>query len=161
MNPRVNYEMTESDLSKIKKACKPVACMVIGGSVGSSQQENANNAWASLGKKMGFDSMTVKPSDGGMRFFTAVPSETEAQRESREQKAQIKKADKRKVDLELTISESLSEIANIDDENPNYDIFMDGDSICATKKDFINLQESPAGFGDTKAEAISELESQL
>ena len=161
MNPRVNYEMTEADLSKIKKACKPVACMMIGGSTGPSQQENANNAWASLGDKMGFDSMTVRPNDKGMRFFTAVPNETGKQKESREQKEQIAKADKRRLELEIRVTESLAEITTLDKENPNYDIFMDGDSICATKKDFINLQESPAGFGDTKAEAIAELEKQL
>jgi hypothetical protein len=159
MNPRVNYEMTQDDLDQIKKACKPVACMMIGGSTGPSQQENANNAWASLGKKMGFDSMTVRPSGKGMRFFTAVPSETESQRESREQKEQVTKADKRRGELEAAVTESLAEITAL--ETPDYDIFMDGDSICATKKDFINLQKSPAGFGDTKAEAIAELEKQL
>lgn len=36
-------------------------------------------------------------------------------------------------------------------------IKMDGNQWCATWPDFINLQESPAGFGDTPAEAIAEL----
>lgn len=31
---------------------------------------------------------------------------------------------------------------------------QDGDKICATLYDFINLQESPAGFGDDKEEAL-------
>jgi hypothetical protein len=83
MNPRTNYEMTQEDLNKILEACKPVPYMVVGGRPPSSPQENANRAWASLGKKMGFDSMTVQPSGKGRRFFTAVPSETEAQREAR------------------------------------------------------------------------------
>lgn len=85
MNPRVNYEMTQDDLDQIKKACKPVPCIMIGGSTAPSQQENANRAWASLGEKMGFDSMSVRPAGKGMRFFTAVPSETDIQRDEREE----------------------------------------------------------------------------
>ena len=34
---------------------------------------------------------------------------------------------------------------------------MDGNQWCATYDDFINLQESPAGFGDTQDEAILNL----
>lgn len=34
---------------------------------------------------------------------------------------------------------------------------QDGDKICATFDDFVNLQESPAGFGDTEAEAKASL----
>ena len=34
---------------------------------------------------------------------------------------------------------------------------MDGNMWCATYKDFINLQESIAGFGETKDKAIQEL----
>lgn len=36
-----------------------------------------------LGEKMGFDHMTVQPTNKGNRFFTAVPSETEDQRVTR------------------------------------------------------------------------------
>lgn len=36
-------------------------------------------------------------------------------------------------------------------------IYMDGVQWCATRKDFINLQESPAGFGDTSLIAMAEL----
>lgn len=86
MNPRVEYEMTEDDLNAILDACKPVPCIMIGGCVPSSPQENANRAWANLGKKMGFDSMSVRPSDKGQRFFTAVPSETYSQRMEREKR---------------------------------------------------------------------------
>ena len=55
MNPRVSYEMTQEDLDTIMNACKRTPCMMIGGSTGPSPQENANNAWASLGKKMGLN----------------------------------------------------------------------------------------------------------
>ena len=36
-------------------------------------------------------------------------------------------------------------------------IAMEGNAWCATAMDFINLQESPAGFGETAAEAMSSL----
>lgn len=36
-------------------------------------------------------------------------------------------------------------------------VFMDGASWCAVNSDFINLQESPAGFGDTPKEAVKDL----
>jgi len=36
-------------------------------------------------------------------------------------------------------------------------IGQDGDSIVAVRDDFFNLQESPAGFGDTVEEAIADL----
>lgn len=35
--------------------------------------------------------------------------------------------------------------------------FLDGDRICCVYKDFINLQESPAGFGKTNKEALENL----
>ena len=82
--PRVEYEMTQADLDAILAACKPVPLIIVGGYAPRSSQENANDAWAALGSKMGFDSMTVRPVEGkGMRFFTAVPSETPEQRADR------------------------------------------------------------------------------
>lgn len=86
MYPRTNYEMTEQDLKDIMEACKPVPYIVIGGHAPSSPQENANRAWEALGKKMGFDHMTVQPTGRGDRFFTAVPSETEDQRKARQER---------------------------------------------------------------------------
>lgn len=70
MMPRVEYEMTEADLKILLSACEPTPCM--------------NAAWMELGRKMGFDGRTVRPISGkGNRFFTAVPSESEAQRDER------------------------------------------------------------------------------
>lgn len=83
MYPRVNYEMTEDDLKELMEACKPVPAIMLQCGSPPSQQENANNAWKKLGEKMGFDSMTVQPSQKGDRFFSAVPSETEEQRTER------------------------------------------------------------------------------
>jgi hypothetical protein len=71
---RKEFEMTQEDLNQILAACKPVRYMVFGGYEPKSPQENANDAWRSLGKKMGFDYMTVQPiTDKGQRFFTAEP----------------------------------------------------------------------------------------
>lgn len=41
------------------------------------------------------------------------------------------------------------------------DIGMDGNAHYARKKDFVNLQESPCGFGDSYLEAMSDLANQL
>jgi hypothetical protein len=88
MMPRTEYEMTESNMQAILDASQPTPVMMIGGSSGSSPQENANRAWASLGSNMGFDSKTVRPSSGkGQRFFTAIPNETpeaKAERKARD-----------------------------------------------------------------------------
>jgi len=37
--------------------------------------------------------------------------------------------------------------------------YKDGDKWCAVHGDFVNLQESPAGFGDTFEDALSDLMS--
>ncbi len=87
MYPRTNFEMTQADLDAILDACKPTPVMFLSGGtrIGGSKQENANEAWKRLGEKMGFDHMTVQPIYGkGNRFFSAVPSENEAQRKERE-----------------------------------------------------------------------------
>lgn len=103
MYPRTNYEMTEDDLKELLDACKPTPVMMIGGSCAASPQENANRAWQKLGKKYGFDYMTVKPISGkGQRFFTAIPSENEAQKEERLKKVVEEKR--------------LSEIENIENQ---------------------------------------------
>lgn len=83
MYPRTSYEMTESDLSKILDACKPVPLIMLQCGMPRSQQERANDAWAELGKRMGFDHMTVQPTGHGDRFFTAVPIETEEHKAER------------------------------------------------------------------------------
>jgi hypothetical protein len=36
-------------------------------------------------------------------------------------------------------------------------VFQDGNCMCAVFPDFINLQESPAGFGNTEEEAVKDL----
>ncbi len=70
------FEMTEQDLKEILKACKPVRYMIVGDTAPASPQENANDAWKKLGKKLGFiwDSVEPIPSKGD-RFFTAIVEE--------------------------------------------------------------------------------------
>ena len=98
MYPRTNYEMTQVQLDKILDACKPTPVMMIGGYTGSSPQENANNAWAALGKEMGFDHMTVQPISGkGTCFFSAVPTETE---EAKTERLKREADDKRTADID-------------------------------------------------------------
>lgn len=72
---RQEYEMSEEDEKDLLKACKPVLYMVFGGIPPHTPQENANTAWKTLGRKLGFDGMTVKPILGkGSRFFAAEVS---------------------------------------------------------------------------------------
>lgn len=40
-------------------------------------------------------------------------------------------------------------------------LYMDGNAWCATKNDFEDLQASPAGFGETAREALTELAKAL
>ena len=40
---------------------------------------------------------------------------------------------------------------------PSVRTFMDGDKWCAVNPDFINLQESPVGFGNTQQDAMKDL----
>ena len=53
--PRTEYEMSEEDLKLILSACRPTPVLFgnDGMSLGSSQQENSNSAWRSLGNKIG------------------------------------------------------------------------------------------------------------
>ena len=70
--------MTQEDLDVLIKASQPVVMVMLQCGTPASPQENANEAWRKLGEKMGFDSMIVKPSDKGNRFFRAqeVPKAT-------------------------------------------------------------------------------------
>lgn len=70
-----DFEMTQEQLNKLLAAMKPVPYMIIGG-FPRSVQENANDAWAALGKELDFDPMTVRPNGKGDRFFSAEPKET-------------------------------------------------------------------------------------
>lgn len=75
MSARREYELSAEDHRLLLEACRAVPYMVFGGVEPSSPQENANRAWAALGKRLGFDGMSVEPVPGkGARFFTAIPT---------------------------------------------------------------------------------------
>lgn len=119
MYPRTDYEMTQTDLETLLAAMKAVPYMVIGGHAPSSQQENANNAWAALGIKMGFDSTTVQPIAGkGNRFFSAVPSENETQRAERVAREAEEKRFARAVELKNEIAERQRELDALSESAP-------------------------------------------
>jgi hypothetical protein len=71
MNMKKDYEMTAEDLQTLLKAMRPVPMIALQCGTPRSVQENANAAWARLGKIMGFDPMTVAPNGKGDRFFSA------------------------------------------------------------------------------------------
>ncbi len=69
---RKDFEMTQEDLDRILEASKPVIAIKIGSYMPRGPQEKANDAWATLGRKLGFDHMTVEPVSGKSNlFFTA------------------------------------------------------------------------------------------
>jgi len=72
---RREYEMSQEQLDRLLEACKPVPMIALQCGPVRSPQQNANDAWAALGKEMGFDSTTVQPARGkGDRYFTADPT---------------------------------------------------------------------------------------
>lgn len=75
MTARKEYTMEQSDMDDLLSACKPVVQIMLQCGRPSSPQENANNAWNSLGKKMGFDGSTVQPMGSNQLKFTAVPND--------------------------------------------------------------------------------------
>lgn len=75
---RREFEMTEADLAELLSAMKPVPLIMLQCGKPPSQQENANAAWARLGRRMGFQHMTVRPTGKGDRVFTAETCEVDA-----------------------------------------------------------------------------------
>lgn len=116
MYPRTNYEMTQADLDKILDACKPTPVMFLSGGtpIGGNPQENANAAWSALGKKMGFDPMSVQPIAGkGNLFFSAVPSENETQRAERIAREDEEKKRAEVKRLEGVVAEAQAKLAEL------------------------------------------------
>ena len=69
---RKEFEMDDKQLKRILAACKPVPYLVIGGVEPRTPQENANAAWAEIGRELGFEPLTVKAIEGKeMKFITA------------------------------------------------------------------------------------------
>ena len=69
------YDMTPEQHAFLLERCKPVPYMVFGGMEPRSPQENANDAWATLGRELGFDPFTVEPIPGAPETaFMAEPT---------------------------------------------------------------------------------------
>lgn len=76
MTDRQQYEMTPEDFERIIaqiQSAKNTPLIAIHCGMPTSPQEAANAAWCELGKRMGFDGMTVEPDGKGKFSFTAVP----------------------------------------------------------------------------------------
>lgn len=117
MYPRTNYEMTEADETALLEACRAVPYIVVGGHAPRSQQENANAAWAELGKRMGFDHMSVQPIRGkGTRFFSAVPNENEVDRKAREAREAEEKRQREIAALNAEIAERQKRLAQLESQ---------------------------------------------
>ena len=74
---RKEFTMTQADLDEImasitRAANTPLIMLQCG--MPQSPQGAANDAWCELGKKMGFDGMSVQPSGTGKLNFTAEPT---------------------------------------------------------------------------------------
>lgn len=73
MGERCEYEMTREQLDRLLEAARPVPMIALQCGAPVSPQENANSAWATLGREMGFDDKTAQPLPlRGNRFFTAA-----------------------------------------------------------------------------------------
>ena len=68
---RKEFEMTQEDMDKLLESMRPVPMIMLQCGTPRSPQENANNAWAALGNRMGFDGMTVEPMGSNPLKFTA------------------------------------------------------------------------------------------
>ena len=120
MYPEIEYEMSVAEMDVILEASKLVPVIIIGDCTPSSPQENANRAWEALGKKMGFDYMTVKPiTQRGSRFFTARPSETEEQKEERYLKSEKEHLQLRYEDLKSEIEGNREEMDEVEQKLKN------------------------------------------
>lgn len=73
MENRKVFTMTQEDYDEIIKACQPVPMIMLQCGRASSAQENTNRAWRDLGRRMGFDGMTVRPYQNNPLEFWAVP----------------------------------------------------------------------------------------
>ena len=72
---RQSFEMTDNQLDTLLAACQPVPLIALQCGMPRSPAEKANEAWKSLGEKMGFDYMTVQPTGQGDKFFSAEVKE--------------------------------------------------------------------------------------
>lgn len=76
MPDRKTYVMTDEQLETLLDAGKPTMVIMIGNVPNRTPQENANSAWQSLAREMGFVWDTVESIPGKPQtHFTAAPRE--------------------------------------------------------------------------------------
>jgi len=68
------YEMSFKQLNELKARAQPIPIGCIGGQTFTSRQTRTNEAWEILGKKLGFNYLTVELIEKGERFFLAEPT---------------------------------------------------------------------------------------
>ncbi len=76
---RQNYTMTQADydaiIENITVARKVSGMFLSGGQPMGDVQATANSAWCELGRRMGFDGMSVQPGASKLQF-SAIPVPT-------------------------------------------------------------------------------------
>lgn len=75
---RVPYIMTRADYERIIGAinvARGTPLIALNCGMPESPQEAANRAWAELGRRLGFDAMTVRPTGQGDLHFSAIAKE--------------------------------------------------------------------------------------
>jgi len=71
---RKEFKLTTEQFDKLIEACRSTPLIMLQCGMPASPQQKANDAWCALGRELGFDGMTVEPSDKGQLFFTAEVS---------------------------------------------------------------------------------------
>jgi len=81
------FKMTQEemdDIIAINKANPKMPVVLLFGkyNLNETLENNINSYWEGMGKKYGFDSLTVEPSDESKLHFTAEPTSIEEKTES-------------------------------------------------------------------------------
>ena len=111
-------------------------------------------------KELGDTAADIRESDLAVSMWPCDPSDREMAWSCLVEALSLGATKKRIDELAELWKCSDSDAANYA-ERLRLNLFMDGNACCATKSDFTNLQESPAGFGDTFLEAMAELCKEL
>lgn len=73
---RREFKMSDEDLELIREASRPVPLIMLQAGMPLTPQQNANNAWSALGRKMGFKTYTAGPVEGkSEHYFMAEPTD--------------------------------------------------------------------------------------
>ena len=70
---RKTFTMTKAQMDRLLESMKSRPLIMLQCGMPPSQQSRANDAWAILGREMGFDGMTVRPTGNDPLVFSAEP----------------------------------------------------------------------------------------